>query len=108
MTADTVKRVREQGSGTRQTFDRAMHGLLSNLDITLELQHTEAIKRAVEAGLGVGCLSTICLQEAFARGSLVPLNIPQRDFGRRFSIILHRQKYRSVGLQQWLALCQDW
>jgi DNA-binding transcriptional LysR family regulator len=100
--------VREQGSGTRQTFDRAMHGLLSELDITLELQHTEAIKRAVEAGLGVGCLSTICLQEAFARGSLLPLHIPQRDFSRRFSIILHRQKYRSSGLRQWLALCQNW
>ena len=100
--------VREQGSGTRQTFDRAMHDLLSELDISLELQHTEAIKRAVEAGLGVGCLSVICLQEAFARGSLVPLKIPRRDFSRRFSIILHRQKYRSRGLQQWLALCQDW
>ncbi|MCZ6831264.1 MAG: LysR family transcriptional regulator [Gammaproteobacteria bacterium] len=100
--------VREQGSGTRQTFDRAMHGLLSDLDISLELQHTEAIKRAVEAGLGVGCLSIICMQEAFARGSLVPLNIPHRDFSRRFSIILHRQKYRGSGLQQWLALCQDW
>jgi DNA-binding transcriptional LysR family regulator len=100
--------VREQGSGTRQTFDRAMHGLLSDLDISLELQHTEAIKRAVEAGLGVGCLSVICLQEAFARGSLVPLKIPRRDFSRRFSIILHRQKYRSSGLQEWLALCQDW
>lgn len=97
--------VREPGSGTRQTFDRAMHGLLSSLDITLELQHTEAIKRAVEAGLGVGCLSRICLQDAFARGSLAPLNIPQRDFSRHFSIILHRQKYRSHGLQQWLALC---
>lgn len=99
--------VRESGSGTRQTFDRAMHGLLSDLDITLELQHTEAIKRAVEAGLGVGCLSRICLQDAFARGSLVPLNIPQRDFKRHFSIILHRQKYRSAGLQQWLDLCQN-
>jgi DNA-binding transcriptional LysR family regulator len=100
--------VRDPGSGTRQTFDRAMRGLLSNLDISLELQHTEAIKRAVEAGLGVGCLSIICLQEAFARGSLVPLRIPQRDFSRRFSIILHRRKYRSSGLEQWLALCQDW
>jgi DNA-binding transcriptional LysR family regulator len=99
--------VRESGSGTRQTFDRAMHGLLSDLDITLELQHTEAIKRAVEAGLGVGCLSRICLQDSFERGALVPLNIPQRDFNRHFSIILHRQKYRSHGLQQWLELCQN-
>ena len=44
--------VRERGSGTRQTFDRAMRGLLPHLHIALELQHTEAIKGAVEAGLG--------------------------------------------------------
>ncbi len=99
--------VRETGSGTRQTFDRAMHGLLSELDITLELQHTEAIKRAVEEGLGVGCLSRICLQDAFSRGSLVPLNIPHRDFSRQFSLILHRQKYRSHSLEEWLQLCRD-
>jgi DNA-binding transcriptional LysR family regulator len=99
--------VREQGSGTRQTFDRAMHGILSELDISLELQHTEAIKRAVEANLGIGCLSRISLKEAFARGSLVPLAVPQRDFHRHFSIVLHRHKYRSQGLQQWLALCEE-
>lgn len=97
--------VRETGSGTRQTFDRAMHGILSELDIDMELQHTEAIKRAVEAGLGIGCLSRICLVEAFARGSLVPLSIPGRDFSRSFSIILHRHKYRSPGLLHWLQLC---
>ena len=44
--------VREPGSGTRQAFDRAMHGILPDLHIAMELQHTEAIKRAVEAGLG--------------------------------------------------------
>jgi DNA-binding transcriptional LysR family regulator len=97
--------VREPGSGTRQTFDRAMHGLLSELHIDLELQHTEAIKRAVEAGLGIGCLSRICLVEAFARGSLVPLDIHWRDFSRSFSIIIHRHKYRGPALLNWLQLC---
>ncbi len=96
---------REPGSGTRQTFDRAMHGILPDLDISMELQHTEAIKRAVEAGLGVGCLSRICLQEAFARGSLVPLAVPGRDFRRQFHIIVHRKKFRSEALSQWLNLC---
>ena len=98
--------VREPGSGTRQTFDRAMTGILSDLDISLELQHTEAIKRAVEAGLGLGCLSHIALHEAFRRGSLVPVSIPHRDFHRHFSIIVHQNKYRSAGLEQWLALCR--
>lgn len=97
--------VRESGSGTRQGFDRAMHGLLPDLNLQLELQHTEAIKRAVEAELGVGCLSNIALKDAFQRGSLVPLPAPQRDWHRQFYIILHRQKYRSAGVEQWLSLC---
>lgn len=99
--------VREPGSGTRQAFERAMSGILPQLDIELELQHTEAIKRAVEAGLGLGCLSRICLHDAFRRGSLVPINVPHRDFYRTLSIVLHRQKYRSAGLQAWLELCRQ-
>jgi DNA-binding transcriptional LysR family regulator len=99
--------VREPGSGTRQTFDRAMTGILPDLDLSLELQHTEAIKRAVEAGLGLGCLSRISLIDAFRRGSLVPVTIPHRHFQRRLSIILHRDKYRGPGLRQWLSLCQQ-
>ncbi len=99
--------VREEGSGTRQSFDRAMHGILPQLTLLPELQHTEAIKRAVEAGLGIACLSTVTLEDAFRRGSLVPLAVPHRDFTRMFYFILHKQKYRSAGVAEWLALCQE-
>lgn len=99
--------LREPGSGTRQTFDRAMHGILTRLNIAMELQHTEAIKRAVEAHLGIGCLSTISLAEAFARGSLVPLKVEGRDFSRQFNIITHRSKFHSASLNEWLRLCLE-
>jgi DNA-binding transcriptional LysR family regulator len=99
--------VRERGSGTRQAFDRAMHGILPDLHIAMELQHTEAIKRAVEADLGVGCLSRICLSEAFKRGTLVPLAIPARDFRREWYLITHREKFHSAALKEWLALCLE-
>lgn len=98
--------LREPGSGTRQGFDRAMHGLLAQQTIKLELQHTEAIKRAVEAGLGISCLSLITLEQAFERGDLVPLRVPQRDFKRAFYFILHKNKYRSEGIQRWFELCR--
>jgi DNA-binding transcriptional LysR family regulator len=97
--------LREEGSGTRQTFDRALHGLLPELNILLELQHTEAIKRAVKGGLGIACLSRISLEEAFAHKSLVPLCVPQRDFSRMLYVVVHKQKYRSTGIAQWLAMC---
>jgi DNA-binding transcriptional LysR family regulator len=97
--------LREAGSGTRQAFERAMHGILPNLMVAHELQHTEAIKRAVEANLGIGCLSQITLEDAFNRGSLIRIPVPQRDFQRQFYFILHRQKFRSAGIEQWMALC---
>ena len=97
--------LRETGSGTRQTFDRAMHDLLPQLNILMELEHTEAIKRAVEAGMGLGCLSRITLEDAFERGRFVPLAVPGRDLRRSFYLILHRDKYRSAALRHWLELC---
>lgn len=100
--------LREAGSGTRQAFDRAMHGILPKLNVVIELQHTEAIKRAVEAGLGIGCLSRITLQDAFSRGSLIPLLIPGRDLSRRFYFIMHRQKYISQGTRELIQLCRSW
>ena len=99
--------VREPGSGTRQAFDRAMQGILTDLHIGMELQHTEGIKRAVEAGLGVGCLSQICVAEAFKRGSLVPLKVPGRDFRREWYLITHRDKFHSAALKRWLTLCLE-
>lgn len=98
--------LRESGSGTRQTFDRAMQGLLPQLNVLLELQHTEAIKRAVESGLGLGCLSRVALEDAFQRERLVPLATPGRNLHRHFYLILHKQKYRSNAIESWLELCR--
>lgn len=96
--------VREHGSGTRQAFDRAMTGILPELHLALELPHTEVIKRAVEAGLGVGCVSRLALADAFRARTLTPCPVPHRDFRRRFSTVLHRQKHVGAGLRRWLAL----
>lgn len=98
--------LREPGSGTRQAFDRAMTGILPRLHVLLELQHTEAIKVAVEQGLGIACLSRIALEGAFGHGRFVPLAV-ERNLRRRLYLVLHRSKYRSAGIERWLALCQQ-
>jgi DNA-binding transcriptional LysR family regulator len=100
--------VREPGSGTRQAFERAMHGILSELRVALELQHIEAIKSAVEAGLGVGCVSRRALAHALRYGTLRACNVPGRDFRRQFCFVLHKQKHKSQAIQSWLELCAAW
>ena len=99
--------VREPGSGTRQAFDRAMRGLLPQLRVALTLGQTEAIKRAVEAGLGLGCVSRIALEDAFERGTLKPCRVPHRDFRRQFYFLQHKRKQRSPGVERWLAFCRE-
>lgn len=98
--------VREHGSGTRQAFEHALHGLFPQLEIALELTQTEAIKSAVAAGLGLGCLSRLALEQDFLQRRLVPCRVPQRDFRRDFFFVLHRRKFRSQALQSWLELCR--
>ena len=100
--------LREPGSGTRQTFDRAMHGLLPRLNVTLVLSDSEAIKRAVKHGIGIGCLSTLLLDDELKRGEIVQINIPNRDFNRKFYLIMHKRKHTTRSLQNWLDLCEKW
>jgi DNA-binding transcriptional LysR family regulator len=98
--------VRERGSGTRALFDRSIGKALPNRKVRLELEHTEAIKRAVESGLGIGCLSRLSLREAFRRGSLIEIATPQFDLRRQFYFARHRLRHLSPAAQHFLALCR--
>ena len=58
--------MRERGSGTRHVIELAMEKQcvrLSGLTIVMELDSTEAIKSAVEAGLGAGFVSLTALAQ---------------------------------------------
>lgn len=100
--------LREQGSGTRETFEQAIRHLEGGVRVRLELEHTEAIKRAVESGLGVGCISRLALREAFRRGSLVEIRTPGLDLRRAFHFVRHRRKFATPGMQAFIALCREW
>lgn len=99
--------LRESGSGTRETFDRALHSHHSQLKIRLELEHTEAIKLAVKSGLGIGCISRLALKEDFEQGTLVPLSVADLDLSRYFYFLWHKQKYQTAGMRAFLELCQQ-
>ncbi|WP_263771867.1 LysR substrate-binding domain-containing protein [Propionivibrio soli] len=98
--------VREAGSGTRETLEEAMRRHDRIPMIRLELEHTEAIKRAVELGLGVGCISRLALREAFRRGSLVPIETPELDLRRQFQFLWHKRKFHTAGMREFVSLCR--
>jgi DNA-binding transcriptional LysR family regulator len=98
--------VREPGSGTRQTLDRAMTPWWPRWKIGLELEHTEAIKGMVAAGRFIGCVSRRALAEPCESGRLVALAVPELDLHRRFYIVTNRRKHRTAGIGAFVQVCQ--
>jgi DNA-binding transcriptional LysR family regulator len=98
--------LREPGSGTREVVDQLLMSQLGAVRVTMELGGTEAIKRAVESGMGISCLPRIALSGAVERGNLVCLDTPFLRLTRAFHILLHRQKYRTEGILSLLNFCQ--
>jgi DNA-binding transcriptional LysR family regulator len=103
--ADAEWILREAGSGTREVFDNAVIGRLQHIHVLLELGHTEAIQRVVASGLGIGCASRLSLSEALASNALTILPTPFWNLSRQFFILIHRQKYRTYGLERFIEHC---
>ncbi len=97
--------VREKGSGTRQALDRAMAPYWGHWRIGIELQQMEAIKGVVEAGMLIGCLPRLALIDAFNQGRLVELSVPELALMRKFYLVTHREKYRTVGMNAFAQIC---
>ncbi|ATJ81614.1 LysR family transcriptional regulator [Halomonas beimenensis] len=86
--------LREPGSGTREVFERAMRSRGAPPQVRMELGQHEAIKQAVRAGLGLGCLSELSVAGELERGELVALDTGL-GLSRTFSLVWHPDRYRS-------------
>ena len=98
--------LREPDSGARYTFEKALADLLPDINIYLEFKHNEAIKNAVESGLGIGCLSRIVLQKNIESGDLVPLKLPRRNMRRKFYFVLPKKRYYKSAVESWMEVCK--
>lgn len=97
--------LREHGSGTRQASDRWMLAHLDRQQVAFELGSTEAIKRLVAAGVGLGCLSRHAVARALQDGWLVELRTRLPTEVRQLAIALHRDKTMGPVTEAFLAHC---
>jgi DNA-binding transcriptional LysR family regulator len=91
--------LREPGSGTRERFEHAMDTKITPF---LELGHTEAIKNAVQAGLGISCLSEVTVAESIKNKQLVILKTPFLNLTRPFYLFVHQDKHPTNLLKAFL------
>ncbi|MDH5229529.1 MAG: selenium metabolism-associated LysR family transcriptional regulator [Gammaproteobacteria bacterium] len=101
---------REEGSGTREVIIEYLQNVGCNpgeLDIIMELGSSEAIKGAVEAGIGITVLSKATLAKEIKLGTLValPLDPPLE---RPFSFVHQKQKFRQRAMEELLEFARQY
>lgn len=89
--------MREEGSGTRMTVDRAARRSGASLQVAMSLGSNGAIKHAVESGLGVAAISRYAIDLERRNGRLVVLDVEGFPVRRQWNIVhLRRQRLPSA------------
>ena len=102
--------LRERGSGSRETFERALEGVgldLGMFRIVGEIASTQAVKQAVRAGVGVSLISQRAVVDECRARLLACVKIRDLTVSRAFHMITHRERTRSPLAQAFLTFVES-
>ncbi|MFT8587371.1 LysR substrate-binding domain-containing protein [Acetobacter papayae] len=100
--------VREQGSGTRSTFEAVLRARgfdPQDMNIAMVMPSNEAVCSAVEAGAGVAVLSEFVVRRALAVGDLHEYALPMP--ARPFHALRHKERYRTRMADALVAILRE-
>ena len=98
--------MREHGSGTVATIRSKFGSYMDDINIVMEMGHPEAIKRAVESGAGITCLSALTICREVENGWLRSLKIAGLDMKRQLNIIQRIDSELSDAHAEFLSFCE--
>ncbi len=101
---------REEGSGTREVIGEYMQrtgASPADMNVCMELGSPEAIKGAVEAGMGISIMSRATIGKELQLGTLVavPLDPPLE---RPFSFVHQKHKFRMRAMEELLKFARSY
>ncbi|HXG01933.1 MAG TPA: LysR family transcriptional regulator [Candidatus Binatia bacterium] len=96
--------MREEGSATRQVTERALQRANVRFTVAMELDHPEAIKEAVMAGLGLAFMSVHAVRRELAAGWLRTVRLRGLRIHRHFHVIHHEARTLGAGARVFLDL----
>ena len=101
---------REEGSGTREVMIESMQSAginPSDMRIAMELGSLEAIKGAVETGMGVSILSKATLIKELKLGTLIAIDT-NPPINRPFSFVHQKQKFKARAMDELLNFARTY
>jgi DNA-binding transcriptional LysR family regulator len=100
--------VHEKGSAPRKSTEEFAGKHNINLTIPLELSNNEAIKTAVEEGVGIAIITRRVVSKEIEMGKLRAIPLSDPAMTRKFYLIHHKDKYLSRPLQNLIDMVDHW
>lgn len=97
---------REAGSSTRQTIEKFLsrHGITTqDMKVSMVLGSTEAIKDAVENGLGISIISQWAARKENKYGTLHLINLKEEKIIRNFSLLIYKNSVSTHAVDEFLT-----
>jgi DNA-binding transcriptional LysR family regulator len=99
--------VREEGSATRQVTERALRQAGVAFRPAMELDHTETIKRAVMAGLGVAFVSRYAIADEIRARRLRTVAVTRLTIRRHFHVVHDDRRPLSASARAFVAFLES-
>jgi len=103
--------IREEGSGTRQIIEKylAKKGIsVQDMKISAVIGSTEAIKEAVENGIGVSIVSKWAIRKESRYGTISKIAIKDLKMLREFSLIFNKKSITNYASDEFLAFLKSY
>lgn len=97
----------EKGCGFRAVFEEQMSRARIRPRSEIEFTSAEAIKRCVEAGMGVAVLAAVSVAEEISSGRLAALNWSEPGFVVSAQMLRHRDKWLSPALKAFMDTANE-
>ena len=98
---------REVGSATRELVEDRIGRRGISMRVVMDLASNEAIKKAVEDGLGISIISKYVVQKEVGQGLLRMVTLADERIMRKFFIVYHEDKYLSNTLRAFLEVASE-
>ncbi|WP_299089662.1 LysR family transcriptional regulator [uncultured Metabacillus sp.] len=99
---------RESLSGTRLIVESTLreHGILDKIESYMEISSTQAIKSAVEAGLGISILPRLTVARELEQGFLKEMKITDIHINRSLWLVKKPQRFHRNGVSRFVEFIQ--
>ena len=97
----------EKGMASRRALDRIFQEHDIQVQVVMEFDNIETIKRSVEIGAGVSIVPLLSVQKEVQSGALVQVHFTDKSFYRPLGIIVRSKQPLSPAARKFIELMQN-